>query len=99
MPVTLVRTACAVALVVPLVLALGQSPAGANHYPDENDCTGNFGAVTGQPGPDPDCYGIDQRRRGGDRDRDWDRDGRFYGENGPYGHSAPQYYPGPYGPW
>jgi len=53
------RAASVLALVVPLVLAVGQSPAGAHDYPAENDCSGSFGAVTSQPGPNYGCYGID----------------------------------------
>lgn len=59
MSAKLARTLGALAIAVPLVVAAGQAPAGAYYYPAENDCTAPFGAITQQPGPNPDCYGLD----------------------------------------
>ena len=85
MRTTIARAACAFALTVPLLVAIG-SPAGAHDYPAENDCNGPYGAITQDPAPDRDCVGLNFR----DRDFDHDHDHHHHGGGQWYG-------PGPQG--
>jgi len=54
-----VKVACAVALSAPMML-VGQVSAHAQVGPTETECSDHAsGAVTKHPGPDYECYGID----------------------------------------
>ena len=56
---TFVKGACVLALAAPLLL-VGHAPAHAVVGPSETDCSDHAsGAVTKHPGPDYECYGID----------------------------------------